>query len=50
MPRRPAYTRDAVDAFLATIRGGRDRPPLTAADGTTEPPLPVALPDDREEG
>ena len=57
MPRRPAYTRDDVDAFIDRARTSRPRPPiprdlppLVAADGTCEPPLPVALPDDREEG
>lgn len=51
MPRHPAYSRDAVDAFMSTIRGGRDRPPiprdpppLTAADGEPEPPLPIDVP------
>ena len=48
MPRPPAYTRDAVNQFLANVRGGRDRPALVAADGTTEPPLPTDTPDDAD--
>ena len=47
MPRPPAYTRDAVEQFLANVRGGRDRPVLTAADGTPEAPLPNDNPDDQ---
>ncbi|MGJ5591613.1 hypothetical protein ACSBQY_10445 [Micrococcus lylae] len=51
----PAYTREDVNDFISRARTTRPRPPvpqdlppLTAADGSTEPPLPTTEPDDRE--
>lgn len=48
MPAPPKYSNTTVEKFMAQVRGGRDRPVLTAADGTTEPPLPTDTPDDAD--